>query len=125
MPSPEITPNTAPSDQDLRDLVLKVLPERLGLRLLKGFKLDFSANPGFRKVFFSISCDCGTAALLSVEVAQSKTESEIKQALPSLVGRLESQARAFRSMPCDMHRRMSAGAKKKEESNHGHREGRK
>jgi hypothetical protein len=80
---------------------------------MKGFKLDFSANPGFRKVFFSARCQCGTVALLSVEAAQDKTLEEIKQALPTLVERLEMQARSFYNMPCDLHQRMRLGPRSK------------
>jgi len=90
--------------------VVEALPKDAGLTPMKGFKLDFSANPGFRKVFFSAHCDCGTAALLSVEIAGGKTAEEIRQALPSLVSRLETQAKSFRMMSCEMHQRMSLGA---------------
>ena len=35
--------------------------------------MDLTANPDFQKVFFAVQCDCGTAGLLSVEVAPDKT----------------------------------------------------
>ena len=76
---------------------------------MRGFKMDLSANHGFQEVFFSASCECGAAALLSVEIAREKTVDEVKEALPSLVGTLESQVESFRSMPCDIHRRMRMG----------------
>ena len=76
---------------------------------MAGFKLDLSANPGFRKSFFSVRCDCGTAAVLSIEVSGQKTIAEIEAALPSLVDRLKSQAGSFRAMPCDAHLRMRLG----------------
>ena len=85
------------------------MPKDIGLTPLKGFKLDLSANPGFRKVFLSAKCGCGTAALLSVEVAQDKTFGEIEVALPSLVGNLQTQASSFYSMSCEMHKRMRLG----------------
>ena len=97
------------SDSELVGMVAGALPTDAGLTPLKGFDLDLSANPGFRKVFFSIRCDCGTAGVLSVEVAPDKGRSEVEEALPSLVDRLASQARGFRSMPCEMHLRMRMG----------------
>ena len=74
--------------------------------------MNLSANPDFRKVFFSARCDCGTAALLSVEIAQEKTINQIEQALPSLVSKLESQSKSFYSMSCDLHRQMRLGPAK-------------
>ena len=102
------TPETV-NDGELRDLLSGALSPEAGLRPLSGFKMDFSANPDFRKVFFSAKCDCGTSALLSVEVAKEKTRDDIIQALPSLVERLESQARVFHGMPCEMHTKMRMG----------------
>jgi len=93
-------------DVVLRQLILDALGEETQLRSLTGFKLDFSANPGFRKIFFSASCKCGTASLLSVEIAESKTDEEIHYAIPSLVERLQRQERSFFSMTCDMHSMM-------------------
>jgi hypothetical protein len=76
---------------------------------MKGFKLNLSANSGFRKVYFSARCKCGTAALLSVEVAKGKSLEQVRQVLPSLVGKLEAQARAFHQMPCEAHQKMRLG----------------
>ena len=76
---------------------------------MKGFKMDLSANPGFRKVFYSAHCKCGTAALLSVEVAREKTLAEVQQAIPELTKRLESRAKLFYDMSCDAHERMRLG----------------
>ena len=76
---------------------------------LKGFGIDLSGNPGFRKVFFSARCQCGTVALLSVEVAEEKTIEQVEQVLPSLVERLTGQAQSFYSMPCEAHERMRMG----------------
>lgn len=95
--------------QQTRDLIHGALPEDSGLTPLPGFKMDLSANPGFRKVFFAAGCSCGTSALLSVEVACEKTIEEIEAALPSLVDRLVKQRQAFASMSCEMHTRMRLG----------------
>ena len=71
--------------------------------------MDLSANPGFQKVYFSARCECGTAALLSVEVADDKTVEEIEQARCSLADKLAGRARAFYAMSCETHARMRGG----------------
>ena len=81
------------------------------LSLLRGFKLDFSGNPDFHKIFFSARCECGTAALLSVEVARSKTLSQVQVVLPSLMGHLKGKVDQFRSMSCEMHSKMRTGGR--------------
>ena len=111
----------ARSETRIHDLIIKAMPADIGLTPLRDFKMDLSANPGFRKVFFSASCDCGTAALLSVEVAAEKTLGEVRQALPSLVNRLTDQAKLFHNMPCDAHRRMRLGRMTGASADHQHR----
>jgi hypothetical protein len=76
---------------------------------MSGFKLDLSANADFRKLFFSATCDCGTSALLSVEVSKDKTVEEIRTALPMVIDALAGQAKQFRSMSCAMHNKMRLG----------------
>ena len=71
--------------------------------------MDFSANPGFKKIFFAASCDCETSALLSVEISEEKDDNEIQAAIPSLVDRLERQERSFRMMDCGTHSKMRTG----------------
>ena len=80
------------------------------LQPLKGFKLDFSANRGFRKFFYSAKCDCGTSALLSVEISERKELMEIKKAAPELAKILEDRAKTFYDMSCKEHMRMRLGA---------------
>ena len=115
MPRAQIAKKRASKDMEAvgeqlrRDLISDAVPDESSLRPLSGFKLDLSANPGFHKVFFSARCDCGTSALLSVEVAQGKTIAQVRQALPSLVDRLETQARRFHGMSCEVHTRMRMG----------------
>ena len=94
---------------ELSGLILEAVPDDAGLTPLTRFKIDLSANRGFRKVFFAAHCDCGTAGVLSVEVAPDKTREEVEQALPSLVSKLQAQAQSFRSMPCEIHRQMRLG----------------
>ena len=93
----------------MQRLIAGAIPEGIGLAPLKGFGIDLSANRGFRKVFFSARCQCGTAAVLSVEVAQEKTMDQVEEVLPSLVERLTAQAQSFYSMSCESHERMRLG----------------
>ena len=100
------------NDLEIQRLIASKLSPETDIRPLKGFKLNVSANTGFRKVFFSVRCtqkDCDTAALLSVEVSQSKSDLEIEEAVPSLVDRLERQEKSFHSMDCRMHGMMKTG----------------
>ena len=97
------------TDREIGELIKGSLDESSGLTPMPGFKMDLSANPGFRKFFFSARCDCGTVALLSAEIAEGKSLDEVRQALPSLTSKLEDQARAFRRMSCEMHEKMRLG----------------
>ena len=95
--------------EKLQELLREELARGSALTLLRGFKQDFSGNTDFHKVFFSIRCQCGTAALLSVEVAKSKSLSQVREVLPSLVKHLKSKGQQFSSMSCEMHSRMRGG----------------
>lgn len=79
------------------------------LSLLKGFKIDFSGNPDFHKVYLAVRCHCGTAGLLSVEVSMDKTLPEVEAAMPSLLENLKTKQRMFSNMSCEMHTRMRQG----------------
>jgi len=99
-------------DLEIQQMIVSKLSPKSTVRLLSGFKMNVSANPGFRKVFFSVRCaekDCDTAALLSVEISASKSDTEIEDALPSLVDRLERQEKSFYNMDCQMHDMMKKG----------------
>ena len=98
-----------PSDQDLRDLIVDAIPETAGLVSLKGFKMDLSANRGFRKFFFAARCECKTSALLSVEIAEDKKLEEVKKVIPALINKLLDQSKAFYNMSCDVHTKMRFG----------------
>ncbi|MCE2462638.1 MAG: hypothetical protein J4F46_01785 [Dehalococcoidia bacterium] len=95
--------------EEIQNLLREAVADEPALTILKGFKLDFSANKDFHKVFFSVRCECGTAALLSVEVARSKTLPQVSEALPELARRLKAKSRQFAGMSCDMHTRMRIG----------------
>ena len=98
-----------PNDGQVRALIGDALSNDSGLSPMKGFKLDLSANPGFRKFFYSARCECGTAALLSVEVASDKTLANVNLVLPELIRRLESQAESFYRMSCEVHKTLRMG----------------
>lgn len=93
----------------IQKLIVDQFSEDIRLRPMSGFKKDFSANPGFKKIFFAASCDCETSALLSVEISEEKDDNEIQAAIPSLVDRLERQERSFRMMDCGTHSKMRTG----------------
>ena len=93
----------------IQKLIVDQFSEDIRVRPMSGFKMDFSANPGFKKIFFAASCDCETSALLSVEISEEKDDNEIQAAIPSLVDRLERQERSFRMMDCGTHSKMRTG----------------
>ena len=79
------------SKEDLQRIFHDALTEEQGLTVLKGFKLDLSANKGFHKLFAAARCDCGTSALLSIEVDRKKTLDEVKEAMPGLLAHLRTR----------------------------------
>ena len=101
--------------EDLHELILRQLSEDVCVIPLKGFKMDLSANKNFNKLFFKIGCNCGTAGLLSVEIAVDKTIEDINKVLPELVSRVESQARSFSRMDCEDHQMLRLGKVKNNE----------
>ena len=94
---------------EIHGLFQEAVSDDDSLSLLKGFKMDFSGNPDFHKVYLAVRCQCGTAGLLSVEVAMDKTLQEVSDAMPSLLENLHVKVRMFRSMSCEMHGKMRQG----------------
>ena len=99
----------AVTENQLHQLFSQALSADDGMRLLRGFKPNLSGTMGVHKVFVAASCECGTAAVLSVEVEQTKSYREVEEALPSLVGQLRLREQAFRKMPCSAHAQMRSG----------------
>ena len=93
----------------VQDLLRGALAGEPRLKMLRGFKLDFSGNPDFHKVYFSARCDCGTAALLSVEVDRAKSLPQVEEALPGLTEHLRRKVNRFQGMSCEMHSMMRTG----------------
>jgi hypothetical protein len=83
-------------------------PELVKLRLkpLNRFNTDVTGRAEFIKIYYGISCECSTAAVLSVEASADKTREEFQEALPALLGKLKLQAVGFRRMDCDSHLQM-------------------
>ncbi len=79
---------------------------KLRLRPLNKFNTDVTGRAEFIKIYYGISCDCSTAAVLSVEAAADKSREEFQAALPVLLGKLQLQAQGFRRMDCDSHLQM-------------------
>ena len=110
-----LTPDGAPgseaavSVEDIHGLFLEAIGGEERLSLLKGFRFGSHDNPESHKVFFSVGCDCGTSALISVEILRSKTLSQFKEALPDLVKHVRSRVAQFTAMTCDMHASMRTG----------------
>ena len=104
-----LTLETAISEAEIQRLLVGLLDEDSTLEPLNGFSLNLSGNSGFRKVFFSAGCSCGTVAILSVEVAKQKNLQEVKRALPLMVESLKRQEKSFRSVSCELHTRMRVG----------------
>ena len=58
------------------------------------------------RVLFSVRCDCGTSALLYLDVGKDKSAENVREATPQLLKGLSSQADQFQRMPCDLHQKM-------------------
>ena len=106
---PTMDTEEAVTESQLHQLFSQALIEDTGMRLLRGFNPNLSGTMDVHKVFVAASCDCGTAAVLSVEVEQSKSYHEVEEALPSLVEQLRFREQAFRKMPCTAHAQMRSG----------------
>ena len=95
---------------EIHGLFQEAVANDTSLSLLKGFKVDFSGNRDFHKVYLAVRCQCGTAGLLSVEVGMDKTLAQVRDAMPSLLENLQMKARMFSNMSCEMHARMRQGS---------------
>ena len=95
--------------EQIQELFREAVSEDPAIALLQGFKVDFSGNRDFHKVYLALRCQCGTAGLLSVEVDRAKTLQQVREAMPSLLENLQVKARMFTQMSCEMHTRMRQG----------------
>jgi len=57
-------------------------------------------------VYFAARCECGVAAMITIEVMADRSYEQVHQALPGLHQHLASRAKAFYAMPCQVHQRM-------------------
>jgi hypothetical protein len=90
----------------LMEAVLAALPAGHGLSPLPRLDTGPASRIGVVKAYFGDRCRCGTAAVLSVEAAASKTRAETLAAMAALVEKLVLQRDAFRKMPCAAHLRL-------------------
>ena len=91
------------------DNVIKALPEGHDLVPLPRLNVPTPAGMGFQKVYFGARCDCGTSAVLSVEVANDRTEADLESAMPAILDRLMKQKASFRNMSCRSHQSLRSG----------------
>ena len=89
----------------LEDLFLTHLSDPR-LRLRRGLDPPRLKAADRWRVFFTVACDCGTSALLYLDVSKDRSAQEVREALPRLLGTLSAQADQFQRMPCDLHRKM-------------------
>ena len=92
--------------EEIQALLQEAVASEPSLRLMPRFAMARAGNPEFHRTYFAIHCTCGTAGLVCIETAKSKTLSQVKDALPSLKQHLLSRAKQFASMPCSMHTSM-------------------
>ena len=92
--------------EEIQKLLKEAVASEPSLRLLPKFAMARAGNSDFHRVYFAIHCTCGTAGLVCVETAKSKTLPQVENALPSLAQHLLSRAKQFASMPCSMHTSM-------------------
>ena len=93
----------------IMDSVIAALPEGHELVPLPKLNVPTPAGMGFQKVYFGIRCNCGTSAVLTVEVASDRTEADLEEAMPAILDRLMRQKAAFRKMPCVSHQSLRSG----------------
>ena len=91
------------------DSVFEALPEGHELVHLPRLNVPTPAGMGFQKVNFGIRCNCGTSAVLTVEVASDRTETDLEEAMPAILDRLMRQKAAFRKMSCRSHESLRSG----------------
>jgi hypothetical protein len=88
------------------ELLYRALGENTELMPLQKLQKNFSGVSSFHKFYFGIRCSCKSAAILSIEVAQSKNLDEVKSVIPKMLNSLQTQAQVFRKMPCEIHQKM-------------------
>ena len=74
--SQETVLKDAVSLEEVRDLFREAVADEPMPTLLKGFKLDFSGNRDFHKLFFSVRCGCGDGG------AAERGAGQVKEPVP-------------------------------------------
>ena len=96
----------AATTEEIWELLSRALGANTELMPLQNLKRNFSGVSSFNKFYFGIKCSCRSAAILSIEVDQSKNLGEVESVIPKMLDNLRVQAQIFRKMPCEMHQKM-------------------
>jgi hypothetical protein len=101
--------NCLVTEDQIRLLIQDKLSTETSIKSVDGFNLKMSKMQHSQKIFFAARCQCGTSALISVEVANDKTLDDVKMSAPQLARQLEKQADSFYAMSCDIHKKIRIG----------------
>ena len=93
----------------LGNLFKQELAETPSIAHMAGFKFMPSETPEIFRLFFRHICQCGGAALFTLEISKKKTLREIKDSIPALVEKLKQQKQTFANLSCKTHQVMSNG----------------
>lgn len=88
-------------------LFAKALDGVPSIKPMSGFRMMPSETPDIFRLFFRVHCHCGAAALLTLEIAKTKSLDDINTALPKLIQRLLQQESAFSNLSCEDHVRLA------------------
>lgn len=103
MGSEELNLNT------LGNLFKRELADTPSITHMAGFKFMPSETPEIFRLFFRHICQCGGAALFTLEISKKKTLGEIMVSIPALVGKLKQNKETFTNLSCKTHQVMSNG----------------
>ena len=95
----------------LGDLFKRELENTPSIVHMPGFKFMPSETPDMFRLFFRHICQCGGAALFTLEISKKKELAEIMESIPALVSKLNQQKTMYVKLSCETHQRMSNGGK--------------
>ena len=100
-----------PSLHILGGLFKRELEKTPSIVHMPGFKFMPSETPEMFRLFFRHICQCGGAALFTLEISKKKELTEVMESIPALVSKLNQQKDMFANLSCETHQRMSNGGK--------------
>ena len=101
--------NCLVTEDQIRLLIESSLSSETSIKYVDRFSLKMPKMQHSQKIFFAAKCQCGTSALISVEVAKNKTLDDVQMSAPQLARQLENQADSFYEMSCDVHKKIRIG----------------